>query len=321
MNEEMNLLAQLHKLASRQDENFLTEAFAHLLRHLRDHEPRVAADIICRLTRGRFPDIGDEKLRSKLRINTQVATEQGRPDIEIAIDGQFRALIEAKVESKLHDGQLQQYRKQLDGEGALVLLTRYPFEPPANETQPDVLCRWYQLADWLETACEEARIRHSDCKFLTEQFVDFLKIRNIAMEKAGPALAEGVKSLTNVLRMLDEAIIAKSGKAKGYHKFTSDQGSIGYSLDSKKFFVGIDYEEPEVLYFLTLGDFAVKNDAAERAGFGMLVSDKDGRYWQAELNFYSDDVAFFGLSKDEQRQRLDRFVSECLDATKKIKGR
>lgn len=29
---EKNILAQLHKLAARQDENFLTEAFAHLLR-------------------------------------------------------------------------------------------------------------------------------------------------------------------------------------------------------------------------------------------------------------------------------------------------
>jgi hypothetical protein len=43
--DESNLLVVLHKWASQQGENFTTDAFVHLLRHLRDHEPNVLVSI------------------------------------------------------------------------------------------------------------------------------------------------------------------------------------------------------------------------------------------------------------------------------------
>jgi hypothetical protein len=48
---QKNLLVRLHKWAI-QKENFLTEAFAHLLVHLLEREPDVAAKIICEITGG-----------------------------------------------------------------------------------------------------------------------------------------------------------------------------------------------------------------------------------------------------------------------------
>ena len=313
--EEKNLLARLHKLASRQDENFLTEAFAHLLRYLRDHEPQVAVEILSRLTGNRLK-IEAEGIREKLTITTQVTTEQGRPDIEIAIQHVFRCFVEVKSQSGVCEEQLERYHDELKNCGvpntALVLLTRYPAESFAADEH----CRWYQITDWLEE-CEKALTR-TDSKFLTNQFVDFLKMRNIAMEKAGPELAAGVKSLRNILKMLEEAIDAKTDNAKGYYKFKPEWDHIGFDLDNKTFWIGIHYEEPSTLCCETLEGFSVKKDAEKKAGYGAVKSDDNGLYWSHELKL---DSTLFGLSKNEQMKCLEKFVGECLDATKKIKGR
>ncbi len=295
--EERNLLAQLHKLAARQDENFLTEAFAHLLRHLRDNEPHAAVDLLCRLTGGRVR-IGPEGIRDRLTITTQVTTEQGRPDIEIAIKGVFRCLVEVKSESGVREGQLKGYQRELrksqremekfHGEltkiknrgvsTALVLLTRYP----AERFVADEHCRWYQVADWFEDwlkGWEKKGIANSESYFLTKQFVDFLKIRNIAMEKAGPELAAGVKSLTNILKMLEEAINAKADTTRGYYKFSADWNEIGFYLDKKKLWIGFLFEEPATLCFETQEDFHVRRDAKETVDFRKVDVDDDGLYW------------------------------------------
>lgn len=332
LDEENNLLARLHKWAERQDENFLTDAFAHLLRHLRDKEPQVAFDILCQLTGGRLPDIEAERIRNTLTIRTQVTTEQGRPDIEIAIPGIFLGFVEAKVESNVHKKQVERYLKELKRHltelknvvpkiaTSLVLLTRYPVELAEYSEYVDQLffCRWYQIAGWLETEYnKEGRITRTEIRFLTNQFVEFLKIRNIAMEKAGPELVPGLKSLRNILRMLEEAIIAKTGRATGYCKFVDDRDYIGFNLDKKKFFVGIDYEEPTKLFFETQ-DFPVREDAKERAGFGEFEMDEGGwgLMWLHELEL---EPTFFALPKDEQIKSIFDFVDKCLEATRKIK--
>lgn len=78
-----NLLVRLHKWASRQDENFLTECFAHLLVHLVDHEPEAACNILGRLTNG-FLRLAVSDLRF-LEVTTQITTLEGRPDLEIRL--------------------------------------------------------------------------------------------------------------------------------------------------------------------------------------------------------------------------------------------
>ncbi len=49
---ENNLLVRLHKWARRQDENFLTETFAHLLLHLLWEEPEAAVNLLQVVTAG-----------------------------------------------------------------------------------------------------------------------------------------------------------------------------------------------------------------------------------------------------------------------------
>src|SRR2546421_12137719 len=77
-----NLLVALRRWVSKQDENFATESLAHLLKHLAEHEEKIAAALLTRLTAGRVSFSGDEA--RKAQIMTQPTTDRGRPDIEIS---------------------------------------------------------------------------------------------------------------------------------------------------------------------------------------------------------------------------------------------
>lgn len=96
-----NLLLRLHKWAWRQDENFLTEAFAHLLQHLLSHEPEAAVGLLHSLTRG-FLDLCPAEARS-VEVRTQVFTAEGTPDLQLRTSKQT-ALLEVKCESDADPG-------------------------------------------------------------------------------------------------------------------------------------------------------------------------------------------------------------------------
>ena len=76
-----NLFLRLHKWASRQDENFLTESLAVVLEQLLVLAPAVGVRLVRRLTGG-FIDLPPEDA-SAIEIQPQVELVQGRPDLEI----------------------------------------------------------------------------------------------------------------------------------------------------------------------------------------------------------------------------------------------
>src|SRR5438067_10179666 len=93
-----NLFLRLHKWASRQDENFLTESLAVVLEQLLVLAPAVGTRLIARLTGG-FIELSAEDA-SAIEIHTQVETGEGRPDLEIR-SPHWLAWIEVKAESEL----------------------------------------------------------------------------------------------------------------------------------------------------------------------------------------------------------------------------
>ncbi len=78
MTSQDNLLGRLHRLASSQDENFLTESLAYLLHRLIAVEPAAALSILNKITNGKLSDLQDTRYAE---VFTQVSTDSGRPDL------------------------------------------------------------------------------------------------------------------------------------------------------------------------------------------------------------------------------------------------
>jgi hypothetical protein len=310
-----NLFARLHKWAWRQDENFLTESLAFLLQHLLEHEPGAAVRVLEAITNG-FLKLKAEQARSVI-VQTQLVLTEGTPDLRLKTEKQA-VIIEVKSESPARADQIRRYRQSLQEMGVpstcLVLLTRYPAKLDEADAQPDVYIRWYQVVEWLE--CERHAYKfQAVSEFLAAQFLGFLEIRSMSMGQVTWELTGGVRALRTLADMLYESAVACGAKAQIW----GNRDEMGIHIDKPKYWVGIRYNQPELVTFWTWRK-KVNPELATALGFGKVTEwdDRTGWAWSHELNLQSEEIHFFARSKASQLQMLESFLRKCLDAVREI---
>jgi hypothetical protein len=307
-----NLLVRLHKWAIRQDENFLTEAFAHLLQHLLSQEPEAGLRLIARLTNGVIVESVD---RAKLiEIRTQIVSGEGTPDI------QFRSanaivIVEVKSESGLNPEQLVRYRGILEKERragfrtGLVVLTRY-----AVDLADDTLkVRWYEIAQWISEESQRYAFQAVSA-YLSRQFIEFLRERDMVMEQVTWELTGGVRALRSLVDMLYETALACQVTVKR----SVGWDYIGIKLDGK-YWVGIMLDDPENLHFST--SCVIDADAAAKLDVGEVWQENwvPGRnIWGRSIQLDSEDTHFFSRTRPGQMQWLEKFLRESLGMAQRI---
>jgi hypothetical protein len=311
-----NLFLRLHKWATRQDENYLTESLSVVLEQLLVLVPAVGTRLIARLTGG-FISLPPENA-SAIELQTQLETGHGRPDLDIRSPNKI-VWIEVKAESELRAGQLAGYRVLLERseveERRLVLLTRYPEVFEEDDVQPDFAVRWYELADWFQEELLAADNSSEIAGFLVRQFLNFLGARNMSLAQVGKYMPEGLRALSNLMNMLVEAASA----CKVTSKKSAGWDNIGLTLDGLRYWVGVNFSEPEKLWFGTRGQ--IDPEAAAKLGVGELGEENwiQGRYrWWRGVELDSEPVHFFSRSKVSQIQWLEGFLNECLSQARSI---
>lgn len=311
-----NLFLRLHKWATRQDENFLTESLAVVLEQLLILAPAVGTRLVARLTGGFITLSSDDS--STIEIQPQVEVSQGRPDLEIRSPHRL-VWIEVKVESELRTGQLEGYRVLLGESGVeqtrLVLLTRYAevFQP--GDARPDLEIRWFEFADWLEAEIPAAEAAGEVAGFLARQLLDFLGARNMTLTQVGKYMPEGLRALSNLMNMLVEAATA----CKVAVQKIAGWDYIGLKLDGQKYLVQVIFSEPEKLWFGTR--CRIDPEAAAKLGVGEVAEESwiPGRYrWWRGVELDSESIHFFSRSKVSQMQWLEDFLRECLNQARSI---
>ncbi|WP_159452273.1 PD-(D/E)XK nuclease family protein [Singulisphaera sp. GP187] len=299
----------------------MTEAFAHLIRHLLENEPDAALRILESLTAGTI--IATAAKATAVKVTTQVTTVLGRPDIEISTLDTL-VYVESKVESELGDRQLERYLEELAKaevrSKVLVLLSRYPIQIHSSLVHAVKLRRWYQVADWLLGELQGQSIRSSVSRYLVEQFVGFLEVRGITMEAVGWEMVAGVRSFRALITMLSEALSASN--APKIAKDPSCWDSCGYYFDDKKFWIGVSYDRPDTLTFMTQ-KIKIAANAVELAGSGRLQQETDpyfpsGRKWIIELSLNSEEVHFFARSRASQMLCIEQFLANSIACAQKI---
>jgi hypothetical protein len=308
-----NLLLALHKYASLQDENFTTETFVHLLRHLQAFEPVIVSSLLGFLSGGRLKM--DTEDCSKLKITTQNTFMEGRPDILMG-SAQHFVIIEVKVDSQPGWNQLDRYRALLETRPepnkCLILLTRYSVDE-AEEKKVDSCVRWHRTARFLLQ--ELKRVHEGTSEYLIRQFLEFLMERGIAMGKVSWELVRGVQSLMVLMGMVVEAVGAAKLKAKSPTAGIEFYGRY-FTVDGTECWSGIYYSKPQAIVFET---YNINKTKADAIGLGRVQRDSKGTSrWTTELDLEAEEVHFFALSSDSQQSRIQEFIAECVSTVRKI---
>lgn len=313
---QTNLFLRLHKWAVRQDENFVTESLALVLQDLLDREPAVGVGLLRFLTGG-LVEVAPEDAAT-VDVRTQVETDRGRPDLEIRAQGCL-IVVEVKVESDLQTGQLEGYRRYLEESGAvrkgLILLSQYRVRLGDEVEKPDIHRRWYEVAEWLDEARQQTPLANPVTRFLCNQFLDFLEARDMTISQVSGSLADGLRSLSSLLKMLEHA----AASCRVSVARSSSWERIGLQLD-KRHWIGVVYDEPERLRFQTEGG-RIDPQAARGLGVGTVLEQNwapGGFVWRRTEDLNSEQVHFYARSRARQMQWLEEFLAQSLQLAKQI---
>jgi hypothetical protein len=323
-----NLLTELHRWAKRQDENFTTESFAHLLKRLVRDVPNQISQLMTRLTGLTIEEGG----WSEAEIDTQVHTRFGTPDISIATPN-MTIYVEVKVEAELAEGQAEGYLSALEEipesqaeVTQLVLLTKYP--APKTVSASVHRTRWHEIIEELE-ALQKGELPEV-AAYLLEQFVDFLASRGMALPRVCSKISSGVRNYisragtgTITMSRLDEAeelqplsgllsmmnhVIDSSLCSKKSIRFGAGQGEgmgwLGWNIDSMQYFFYIRVASPEVVVFLAY--YAPTDPEKYNESVGRLFQENNQWLWEIELDL--NESGFFNLKKSAQVSMLVKFV-------------
>ena len=279
------MFSALSRYAFRQEENFLTESLVYILNLILERENEIGLSILTKLCGVRFATWLDNA--SIISITTQHTVDEGRPDIVIQVGPDKVVFIEVKHDSSLGQDQLERYYAHLEKsssqENKLVLLTRSRHsvqETTLDQERFHHIC-WYEISGWLS----EAYIQDEIVLYLVGQFLDFLKEKEMSMEKITWEYIEGVPAMVNLANMLVTAITETLPEEKITR--TAGWNWIGYYVGEKTdLFFGVRYRAPLKV--------VIENDRGNDPTF------------QRELSLQK--AYFFSLNAGEQLQCLIDFI-------------
>jgi hypothetical protein len=225
-------------------ENYLTESFVFVLRTLLEKEKKIGIRLLSIICSG-IEGI-QYKEEDNIVIETQEATEEGRPDISISSDECF-VYIEVKRDSPIGQHQISTYRSMLRKRGkcfrSIILLTKSQIQIE-NDESPDKNIYWYEIHRWLTD--ELPKIQDLVCKYLIMAFIQYLEVAKMAIQRITWEYERGVFAFNNLMQMLEVAI--RDTKLK-ISRFSSGWDFKGYYIERAHFFCGIYYERPLVICF------------------------------------------------------------------------
>ena len=131
------------------------------------------------------------------------------------------------------------------------------------------------------------------------------------MESVSWQLPDGIRSLKNLMTLIEEAL-SKAGIS--IHQRSAAWDWHGFYLEQKKYYVGVRFDDPSVVQFMTQ-DLVIKEKDVS-VPYGLL---EEG-WWHHDLNLSSEEIHFFALSRPSQFICLVDFLSQCKQSISKLEG-
>lgn len=337
------LFSRVYRLAHRQQENFTTEAFVHVLRELMQREPEAAVRFLDWLTQSKIFSTRDGTL--PLKVRSQAYTEEhGIPDIRIEAED-LDVIIEVKLGGHLTYEQAEAYARLLDARGAeqtaLVALLGGP--PISDLPEGTVVRTWGELGQQLLTETEESA--GPVARYLATELAELLNHLSLMPRAVRSPLSEALEAhqawaelgpdrpsvlrdrigsirrldgmehcepLKNLLLQMEHVL----QQHPDVHHPRLDSGPmgpeawIGFNIDSMQYFFFIGLNEPELL---TLDRYLRPVDPASfDESLGELVQPNSAGVtgWRGVLDLADPAVGYFGATQAEQVDIIAHFFRE-----------
>lgn len=339
-----NLLVILYRLAHRQQENFTTEALAHLVQHLVAQEPGAAVRVLDWLTGSDF--FSTHAADAPINIETQARTEEhGIPDIRIRSQD-LDIMVEVKLGGGLTFSQANAYETHLrmqDAERtALVALVGSQLTEDLPEGTR--LRTWGELGQRLLE--ERDRSRSELTWHLVDNFVGLLNHLHLMPLRVRSPVSEALWAhrdwanlnpeapavirdrLRNIHRLRDmehceplRNLLLQMDHVLAHHADVStylfDSGPnmarpwIGFNVNNMRYFFFLPLNAPE---HVTLQRY---DEAVDPASFdGTLGSIDDSSSdglsrWSAVLDLADPQVGYFEADRNQQVHLLSEFFDRA----------
>lgn len=316
-----NILIALRKWAcvKQQEENYFTEILIFLLRQLLANEPDLGAKLLSELT-----DVAEIELCNNARlikIQAQYMCDAGRPDIDIQWPG-HHYFVEIKVKAIPDEEQIKRYQGELRNQspdivsGVTILSHRHaPFDCATDV--PVTRKRWSQIGDVLEILLQQAS--QPETRLWIGQYLGLIKEQGLMLERVTSEMVPGLLAWNH----LCEIIVRAAEKCKlNLGAWRGAYDYWGYTAKDNSFYIGGDWCDPHQIYFAT-HELAIQGKVGDQVDNGTVQTYKGAtgdRRWIRFLDLTDQDGAFFKLSKDEQLNCINAFLSECVATMNKIKA-
>ena len=284
-------------------ENFTTEILCYLLEN--NHEVRKFFLRKCGFEE--FEQAGSV-------INSQFGIKNGQIDILIRGDNNRYAIaIENKIDSGFQPNQIKKYKEFINGissKGFVIALIKNEADFNTEIGIPDRVIYWFEFSKFLKVLS-----RKHENEILNE-CLSFLKEEEMAIDKVGWALVDGLEAKQNLLNMIKLVLgrieVLKQFKYKGISS-GAKEGSweeYEYRIPDKNIEFDICLVHADATLYFFLRD--KKNNYGDRFPAYHI--------WKANKIVGKFDFRkehFFPLDEDEQEEKLMEFIKSCLQ---KIKG-
>jgi len=321
---QLSIFTRLEKYAHRQEENFFTEALVGFLKNDPKQLSHLLLNIFPKLVLEN-PAIDTQKrvYESPRRKARQREPQVDQFDIIIKSNSKMSpevVIIENKIGSPAHNGQLEKYSKSLNSkeyEGYnkfLILVTKrweMKLTPSVGEVHFKQI-RWYEIYDLIKIY--SSKLNNSDIR---KEFLNFMKGKNMSMDskKVSLDLISGSKQVYNFISQLEKAAGHMNLNPQKYRgKKTSDPASsfedkyIGYWLHIKQkkwIWCGMFFNAPRKLIF-EFKDLSPKD--AKNIHIKKIPIEDTGFYGFAMI--YELSTSYFKATMDEQVNQLAEWISD-----------
>jgi hypothetical protein len=283
------------------EENFTTETFVYILKFSQINNTKLLKSFLAF-----FLNL-DEQIDkySDIMIDTQrpFSTKDktlAYPDITIEFKERLLVLIEVKINSSINIyetengeiiNQLQKYDRIIYNlDKKIFLLNKSKSTINSNQFQ------WFQIYSFLEKYYSDNPVE----KFLINNFMFYLKEKNMSIPKVSYELMKGIESLNNLIEQLKIALADYSATP------SFGQRWLGFLILEKKLWVGTVYDGENLN--ITIHDKSI-NKAIKDSKY------KDEFYYEGQTAYclYNfEENYYFCLSPEKQIEKMKEWIDKKL---------